>query len=109
MACQALVLVRAGEVREVMATHTTFGARLPCLQRCMLWGLQAWVRLQQYAIDSTAQRVLSRARGQRVFSQGWRWLCMVLRLWWLWLLWLRLWWLLPTFRHAWEDETGFGQ
>lgn len=54
MACQALVLVRAGEVCKVMATHTTFGAGLPCLQRCMLWGLQAWVRLQQYAIDSTA-------------------------------------------------------
>lgn len=75
----------------------------------MLWGLQAWVRLQKYAIDRTAQWVLSCSWGQRVFSQGrWR-LCVVLRLRCLRLLWLRLWWLLPAFRHAWEDETGFGQ
>lgn len=63
----------------------------------MLWGLQAWVGLQEYTIDSTAQWVLSRARGQRVFSQGWRGLCMVLRLWCLRLLWLSLRWLLPAF------------
>lgn len=87
----------AGQVCQIMATHTTFGAWLPCLQGCMLWGLQAWVRLQEYTIDSTAQWVLSRARGQRVFSQGWWWFCMVLRLWCLWLLWLSLWRLLPAF------------
>lgn len=103
------MLVWAREVCQIVTTHTAFGAWLPCLQGCMLWGLQAWVRLQEYAIDSTTQWVLSRAWGQRVFSQGWWGLCMVLRLWWLWLLWLSLWWLLPAFRHAWEDETGFGQ
>lgn len=109
MACQALVLVWAGEVCQIMATYTTLGAWLPCLQGSMLWGLQSRVRLQEYAIDSTAQWVLSSAWGQRVFSQGWRGLCMVLRLWLLWLLWLSLWWLLPAFRHTWKDETGFGQ
>lgn len=63
----------------------------------MLWGLQARVRLQEDAVHGTAQRVLSCARGQRVFGQG-RWcLCMVLRLGCLWLLWLSLWWLLPAF------------
>lgn len=97
MTCQALMLVWTGQVCQIMATHTTLGAWLPCLQGCMLWGLQAWVRLQENAIHSAAQWVLSRAWGQRVFSQGWRWLCVVLRLWCLWLLWLSLWWLLPAF------------
>lgn len=91
------MLVWAGQVCQIMATHATFGAWLPCLQGCMLWGLQAWVGLQEYTIDSTAQGVLSRARGQRVFSQGWWGLRMVLWLWCLWLLWLRLRWLLPAF------------
>lgn len=103
------MLVWAREVCQIVTTHTTFGAWLPCLQGCMLWGLQAWVRLQEYTIDSTTQRVLSRAWGQRVLSQGWRGLRVVLRLWWLRLLRLSLWWLLPAFRHAWEDEIGFGQ
>lgn len=63
----------------------------------MLWGLQAWVWLQEDAIDSTAQGVLSCAWGQCVLRQGWWWFCMVLRLRWLWLLWLCLWRLLPGF------------
>lgn len=97
MACQALVLMWAGQVCQIMATHTTFGAWLPCLQGCMLRGLQAWVRLQEYAVHGTAQWVLRRARRQRVFSQGWWCLCVVLGLWCLWLLGLSLWWLLPAF------------
>lgn len=110
MARQTLVLMRTGQVRQVVTTHTTFGAWLSCcLQGRVLWGLQARVWLQEDAIDGTAQGVLRRARGQCVLRQGWRWLCMVLRLRWLWLLWLRLWRLLPAFRHAWEDETGFGE
>jgi hypothetical protein len=75
----------------------------------MLGGLQAGVRLQEDAIDSTAQGILSCAWGQRMLSQGWGWLCMVLGLRWLWLLGLCLRRLLPTFRHTWEDETGFGE
>lgn len=97
MACQALVLMRTGQVCQIMATHATFGARLPGLQGCMLWGLEAWVGLQEYAVHGTAQGVLGRAWGQRVLSQGWRCLCMVLRLRRLWLLWLSLRWLLPAF------------
>lgn len=110
MARQALVLVWAGQVCQVMTTHPALGALLACrLEGCMLCGLQAWVRLQEDAIDSTAQRVLSRAWGQRVLRQGRWWFCMVLRLWWLRLLRLCLWRLLPGFRHAWEDETRLGE
>lgn len=110
MACQALVLVWAGQVRQVMTTHPTLGAWLPCrLQGCMLGRLQACFRLQEDAIHGTAQGVLGRAWGQCVLSQGRRGLCMVLGLRGLGLLGLCLWWLLPTFRHAWEDEAGFGE
>lgn len=110
MARQALVLVWAGQVCQVMTAHTTLGSWLTCcLQGLMLWGLQAGVRLQEDAIDGTAQRVLSRAWGQRVLGKGWWWFCMVLRLRWLRLLRLCLWRLLPAFRHTWKDETGLGE
>lgn len=110
MAGQALVLMRAGKVRQIMTAHAALGARLAgCLQRCVLRGLQARVWLQEDAIDRTAQGVLSRAWRQCVFSQGWWWFCVVLRLGRLRLLRLCLRRLLPAFRHAWEDETGFGE
>ena len=48
MARQALVLMWAGQVCQVMTTHATLGARLPCgLQGHVLWGLQAGLRLQE--------------------------------------------------------------
>lgn len=98
MARQALVLMRAGQVCQVVTAYTTLGAGLACcLQRCVLWGLQAPIRLQEDAIHSTAQGVLRCAWGQRMLREGRRWLRVVLRLWWLWLLRLRLWWLLPAF------------
>lgn len=110
MARQALVLMWAGQVRQVMTTHATLGARLPRgLQGHVLRGLQAGLRLQEDAIDRAAQGVLSRAWGQRVLRQGRRGFSMVLRLWGLRLLRLRLRRLLPALRHAWEDETGFGE
>lgn len=60
VARQALVLMRAGQVCQVVTAHTALGARLTgCLQGRVLRGLEARVGLQEDAIDSTAQGVLS--------------------------------------------------
>lgn len=85
MARQALVLMWTGQVRQVgdPATHHTWG-RLPRGLQGVLWGLQAWLRLQEDAMSPLARRVLSRAWGQRVCSAraggGSAWCCGCARL-----------------------------
>lgn len=95
MAWQALVLMGVGEVSEVVATHPTFVGRLSSLDGGVLVVLQTWVWLEQDAVDSTAQGVVSSAGRDGVLWEGG---CpSVVLLWWrrllLWLLLL----LLPAF------------
>lgn len=95
MAWQALVLMGVGEVSEVMATHPTFVGRLSSLDGGVLVVLQTWVWLEQDAVDSTAQGVVSSAGRDGVLWKGG---CpsVVLLWWWRRLLWLLLL-LLPAF------------
>lgn len=70
MAWQALVLMGVGEVSEVVATHTAFVGRLSSLDGGVLVVLQARVRLEQDAVDGTAQGVVSSAGRDGVLWQG---------------------------------------
>lgn len=55
---------------EVVATHPAFVGRLPSLQRGVLVVLQARVRLQQDAVDGTAQGVVGAAGWDGVLREG---------------------------------------
>lgn len=92
MAWQALVLMGVGEVSEVMATHPTFVGWLSSLDRGVLVVLQSGVRLEQDAVDGTAQGVVSSAGRDGVLWEGGCPSVVLLR----WLLWLLLL-LLPAF------------
>lgn len=94
MAWQALVLMGVGEVSEVMATHPAFVGWLSSLDGCMLVVLQSGVRLEQDAVDSTAQGVVSSAGRDGVLWEGGCPSVVLLR--WRRLLWLLLL-LLPAF------------
>lgn len=70
MARQTLMLVGVGEVREVMATHPALVGRLSGLERGVLVVLQARVRLEQDAVDGTAQRVVRSAGWDGMLREG---------------------------------------
>lgn len=91
MAWQALVLMRVGEVSEVVATHPTFVGQVSNLEGGVLSVLQTRVWLEQNAIDSTAQGAVSAGR-DGVLCEGGCPSVVLLR----WLRWLLLL-LLPTF------------
>lgn len=70
MAWQALVLVGVGEVSEVMATHPAFVGWLSSLDGGVLVVLQSGVRLEQDAVDGTAQGVVGSAGRDGVLWKG---------------------------------------
>lgn len=102
LAHHALVLVRVGQVRYVVATGSTLVPSLaPYLQggllglNSMLLGmlglLQGGIWLQDHSVHSAAQRVVSRL-GDRVHNRGWSH-CMLLLL-------------LPRLRHPSTSQAG---